>query len=51
MTNVGPILSSIGTLIVAVGILVVLIQSGGLIDALSVALGGRRKDETETKEN
>ena len=43
MDKVGAILSSIGTLIVAVGMLVVLLRTGGLIDALSETLGIERK--------
>ena len=51
MDKVGSILSSIGALVVAVGMLVVLLRAGGLLDALSETLGGKRKRETEKKQN
>ena len=47
MDKVGAILSSMGALIVAIGMLVVLLRAGGLIDALSKALGGRPKAVTK----
>ncbi|NIA20425.1 MAG: hypothetical protein GWP05_00300 [Anaerolineaceae bacterium] len=43
MDRIGATLSSMGTLIVAIGMLVVLLRAGGLIEALSRALGGRPK--------
>lgn len=51
MDKVGAILISIATLIVSVGMLLVLLRAGGLIDALSKALGGKRNSETEKKQN
>ncbi len=49
MGKVGAILSGIGTLVVAVGMLMVLLRAGGLIDALSETLGVERMRETEKK--
>ena len=44
MDRVGPILTSIGTLIVGIGVLVVMLRAGGLMDSISEALGGRPKN-------
>lgn len=51
MDKVGPILTSVGALIVAVGMLVVLLRAGALIEGLSEALGGKRKSEVPQEES
>ena len=47
MDKVGPILTGIGTLIVAIGVLVVMLRASGLIDSISEVLGGSKSDKSE----
>lgn len=54
MDKIGAILNSVGTLIIAIGVVVVLLKAGGLIAALAERLGPEKADaegaEGEPKE-
>ncbi|NOZ20582.1 MAG: hypothetical protein GXP25_05770 [Planctomycetes bacterium] len=47
MDKIGPIITNVGGLLVAVGMVVVLLRVGKLIDALSEALGGKPCGEAD----